>query len=107
GPGPNVLVRQQRHRRHLPVPMAVLTGALQNRRDVLRERDARWTCSLGWLRADDGRGGDRQREDDGRPEHSLHHTPRGGENVARQGWLVIAILQVESHPLEAVARVRR
>src|SRR5437764_9012961 len=35
-PRPHVLIRQQRHRRHLPWAMTVLAGALQDAPDVLR-----------------------------------------------------------------------
>ncbi len=38
-PRPRVLVGQQRHGRDRPIPMAVLTGALQNGRHILSERD--------------------------------------------------------------------
>src|SRR6185295_16740472 len=40
-PRPDVLIRQQRHRRHLTGPMTALTGLLENRRDVPGEGDAR------------------------------------------------------------------
>src|SRR5437899_749474 len=36
---PRIFVRQQRHGRHLIGPMAILAGTLQNRRDILGERD--------------------------------------------------------------------
>ena len=44
-PRPRVLVGQQRHRRDRARAMAVLTGALQDRRDVLAEGDRR--CATG------------------------------------------------------------
>ena len=39
GPGSDLLVGDQRHRGHLALAMAHLAGALQDRRDVLGERD--------------------------------------------------------------------
>ena len=69
GPGTRLLVREERHRRHRVRPMAVLAGALQDGRDVPRERHLR--AGLGRARRRRGQpGGYEQRTD----EQHLHGT---------------------------------
>jgi hypothetical protein len=71
---PRIFVGQERHRRHLVRPMAVLTGLLQDRRDVLCECHGlrrRRSGSRGRLRA--GHGG------------RCHHKPGGREHAQHRG----------------------
>src|SRR5262249_55824189 len=64
GPGQDVLVRQERHWRHLAGPVAGLAALLQNRQDVLMEGEI--------LSSSGGKGGPawRQAQGENIPEHS-------------------------------------
>ena len=73
-PGPDVLVREQRHRRHLPGAMAALTRLLQDRRDVLRERHL-LCASRHRDREKDGKEPERFRHQALRSKISAHDAP--------------------------------
>ena len=77
-PGPRLLVRQQRHRRDAPRPMADLAVLLEDGRDVFRERDLGLPCHrLPGLHRDGGHHDDhseRHRKDEPHTSASLENS---------------------------------
>src|SRR5438552_3755000 len=70
-PRPDVLIREQRHRRHLPRTMAALTGSLEDWRYVFREGDRGWRRPRRRLTAERNRGDD---DEETRGSNDPNHT---------------------------------